>query len=93
MFLPLTDNNTLSMELGSRHRAGIGVTERSDALSLIVSEETGSISIAQNGQISRYLDIETLKKVLTDLYTSDIENSKVFNFIKGNESKVEEDER
>lgn len=92
-FLPLTDNNTLSKELGTRHRAGIGVTERSDALSLIVSEETGSISIAQNGQISRYLDIETLKKVLTDLYTSDIENSKVFNFIKGNESKVEEDER
>ncbi len=92
-FLPLTDNNTLSKELGTRHRAGIGVTERSDALSLIVSEETGSISIAQNGQISRYLDIETLKKVLTDLYTSDIENSKVFNFIKGNESKVEEDEK
>lgn len=92
-FLPLTDNNTLSKELGTRHRAGIGVTERSDALSLIVSEETGSISIAQNGQISRYLDIETLKKVLTDLYTSDIENSKVFKFIKGNESKVEEDEK
>ncbi len=67
-FLPLTENMNLSRELGTRHRAALGISERSDALALIVSEETGAISIAENGEISRYIDIKTLKQILTNMY-------------------------
>ncbi|MDW7670101.1 MAG: diadenylate cyclase CdaA [Bacillota bacterium] len=61
-FLPLTENSSLNKELGTRHRAGLGITEKSDALVVIVSEETGAISIAENGKLTRYLDVDTLKK-------------------------------
>ena len=67
-FLPLTDNTGLSKDLGTRHRAALGISERSDSLSLIVSEETGAISIAENGTISRYLDTKTLRQILIDMY-------------------------
>ncbi|MEG6512534.1 diadenylate cyclase CdaA [Desulforamulus ruminis] len=65
-FLPLSENPDLSKELGTRHRAGIGVTEVSDALAVIVSEETGAISLAVEGDIDRTLDESTLKQKLTD---------------------------
>ena len=55
-FLPLTVNPKLSKELGSRHRAAIGLTEENDAVAIVVSEETGSISIVVDGQIERGLD-------------------------------------
>lgn len=61
-FLPLTENATLNKELGTRHRAALGITEKSDALVVVVSEETGAISVAENGKLTRYLDVETLKK-------------------------------
>lgn len=67
-FLPLTDNTNLSKELGTRHRAALGISEKSDSLSIIVSEETGAISIAENGNISRYLDTKTLTQILLDMY-------------------------
>ena len=67
-FLPLTDSSTVSKELGTRHRAALGISERSDSLSIIVSEETGAISIAENGTISRYLDAKTLRQILIDMY-------------------------
>ena len=67
-FLPLTDNSSLSKELGTRHRAALGISERSDCLAIIVSEESGAISIAENGTISRYLDSKTLRQILTDMY-------------------------
>lgn len=70
-FLPLTDNTGLSKELGTRHRAALGISERSDSLSIIVSEETGAISIAENGSISRYLDTKTLTQILLDMYKPD----------------------
>ena len=54
--LPLTQNKELNKELGTRHRAGIGITENSDALVIIVSEETGVISIAQNGLLTRFIE-------------------------------------
>ncbi|WP_422484468.1 diadenylate cyclase CdaA [Gudongella sp. DL1XJH-153] len=67
-FLPLTDSSSVSKELGTRHRAALGISERSDSLSIIVSEETGAISIAENGTISRYLDAKTLKQILLEMY-------------------------
>ena len=67
-FLPLTDNKSLSRSLGTRHRAALGISERSDALTVVVSEETGAISTAENGKIARYLDIKTLKQTILDMY-------------------------
>ncbi len=65
-FLPLSDNPYLDSELGTRHRAGIGITEVSDALAVIVSEETGAISIAKEGKLQRHLDDRTLRDNLTE---------------------------
>lgn len=62
--LPLTENEALPKELGTRHRAGIGITESTDAVSVIVSEETGVISAAINGAIRRNLSPEALENVL-----------------------------
>nr|WP_296969939.1 diadenylate cyclase CdaA [Tepidanaerobacter sp. EBM-38] len=67
-YLPLTENPNLSKELGTRHRAALGVTEESDAVAIVVSEETGVISVAEDGKLSRYLDIKTLKNMLKDIY-------------------------
>lgn len=66
-YLPLSENPDLDQELGTRHRAGIGITEQSDALSIIVSEETGGISLAQDGKLTRYLDAKMLKELLTQI--------------------------
>lgn len=66
--LPLTENPNLSKDLGTRHRAGIGITEVSDALVLIVSEETGIISMAQDGKLSRFLDLKAVEKALLNHY-------------------------
>ncbi len=77
-FLPLSDNENIAKELGTRHRAGIGVSEKSDCLSIIVSEETGSISTAENGVISRYLDLSTLESILSGIYISKIQESTGF---------------
>jgi diadenylate cyclase len=63
-FLPISDNPFLSKELGTRHRAGIGITELSDAVAVIVSEETGAISVAIDGKIQRYLDSRSLMDLL-----------------------------
>lgn len=69
--LPLTNNKTIGKELGTRHRAGMGITENSDALVLIVSEESGIISMASEGQLSRFLDIKTVEKTLLNMYLTD----------------------
>lgn len=60
-YLPLSTSNTIAKELGTRHRAAIGISERSDAVVIIVSEETGNISIAENGVINRYFDEDSLR--------------------------------
>ncbi len=62
--LPLSNNNTLSHDLGMRHRAAIGISEHTDAVVAIVSEETGAISVAINGMIKRHLDVETFEEIL-----------------------------
>lgn len=66
-YLPLTENPNLSKELGTRHRAALGVTEHSDALAIVISEETGVISLANNGKLTRYLDEKTLTQMLHSL--------------------------
>ena len=66
--LPLSENKNLNKSLGTRHRAGIGITENSDAISLIVSEETGIISMAVNGKLTRFLDTKNVEKTLLNLY-------------------------
>jgi uncharacterized protein (TIGR00159 family) len=73
VFLPLTFNPELSTELGTRHRAALGVTEETDALAVVVSEETGTISVAYEGRMVRDLDGKALRNTLyeyliTDLY-------------------------
>jgi len=62
--LPLSNNYSLSKALGMRHKAGVGLSERSDAVVIIVSEQTGAISIAANGMLKRNLDEETFEKLL-----------------------------
>ncbi len=66
-FLPLSMNPVLSTQLGTRHRAAIGITEESDAISVVVSEETGSISLAVGGAIERNIDSEQLRERLSQL--------------------------
>lgn len=67
-FLPLTENKFLSKDIGTRHRAALGITECSDSVALIVSEETGYISYAVDGRLYRNIAVEELEKILSELY-------------------------
>ena len=69
--LKLSDDYSISRELGTRHRAAIGMTESTDAVTLIVSEETGIISMAREGRLTRYLDTKSLTILLTELFAPD----------------------
>ncbi len=75
-FLPLTLSGDVSKELGTRHRAAIGITEETDAVVVIVSEETGSVSIAVGGEITRHLASSELKRALKNLLGSATKRSK-----------------
>jgi diadenylate cyclase len=67
-FLPLSDNKQIGQDLGTRHRAALGVSEVSDSITLIISEETGVISLAEDGKLIRYLDSKAIKDLLESLY-------------------------
>ncbi len=67
-FLPLAQGAAINKALGTRHRAGIGITEQTDMLTIIVSEENGIISVAENGELKRYITPERLSDILSDLY-------------------------
>ncbi len=71
-FLQLSRDTTIPKELGTRHRAGIGITETTNVTALIVSEETGVISIVQHGKIQRYADHEMLQKTLLDYFWKEL---------------------
>jgi diadenylate cyclase len=71
--LPLSQNiNNIPKDLGTRHRAGLGITETIDVVSIIVSEETGVITIAKAGKMTRYADTEMLRKTLKSYYWQDL---------------------
>ena len=84
--LPLTQNKNLSKELGTRHRAGIGMSEQSDAVVIILSEETGAISVAIDGMLKRHLNEESLNAILRkELVVEEVDTSKrvtIFRYIK-----------
>lgn len=67
-FLPLSDNKQIGQELGTRHRAALGISEVSDSVTFIISEETGVISVAQEASLIRYLDSKSIKDLLEDIY-------------------------
>ena len=68
-FLPLASATALASELGTRHRAAVGMSEATDAMVIVVSEETGIISVAEGGKLTRYLDAQSLRKALDSIYT------------------------
>ena len=71
-FLPLTQKTSYPKEYGTRHRAAIGVTEVANVISLVVSEETGIISIIKQGNVTRYADFDKLMDTLKDYYWQDM---------------------
>ena len=92
--LPLTSSLELSKDLGTRHRAAIGITENSDAVVLIVSEENGVISVARGGRLKRFLDTKELEKILLNLYLTADKEEKPFltrlkEFVVGGSSNAE----
>ena len=76
-YLPLTDSLSISKDLGTRHRAAVGISEVSDSLTIVVSEETGRVSIALGGELYRNVDAEFLKNKLTYLQRREQEVSKI----------------
>ncbi len=90
-YLPLSDNLALSKELGTRHRAGVGISEVTDSLTVIVSEETGKISVAYEGELRRNLDAESLRDYMRKILIRTEQESKPKRKRKGrNGSKNEE---
>ncbi len=75
-YLPLSDNMELSKELGTRHRAGVGISEVTDSMTVIVSEETGKISVAYDGKLESSLDAEHLRGILKSIQNKPAEEKK-----------------
>lgn len=83
-YLPLSDNMELSKQLGTRHRAGVGISEATDSVTIIVSEETGAVSVAQNGRLSRNLTSTQLREILEQAQNKKVvDNNKLRQFLKG----------
>lgn len=76
-YLPLSDNMSINKELGTRHRAALGVSEVSDAVTIVVSEETGVVSVAENGVLRRNLDPDSLKEILKGMQIKGSEESRL----------------
>ena len=77
--LPLAEASGVSRELGTRHRAAVGISENTDAIVLVVSEETGIVSMARDGVLTRPLTVKALEELLKEIFT--VNNSKVLNFL------------
>ena len=90
-YLPLSDNMTLSKELGTRHRAAVGISEVSDAMTVVVSEETGAISITQYSEIKRHVTAEVLREQLQTLQNKTTDGKR-FRLWKGREKDEVKDQ-
>lgn len=90
-YLPLSDNMELSKELGTRHRAGVGISEVTDSLTIIVSEETGKVAVAFDGVLVRNIDGDYLKEKLTELQgrTPEVKKIKLWKGRQKNERKAD----
>ena len=89
-YLPLSDNMTISKDLGTRHRAAVGISEVTDSLTVVVSEETGRVSVAERGKLTRIGDGETLRTLLSGKVGEDSSSGSRFKLWKGrlkNENK------
>ena len=82
-YLPLSDNMGISKELGTRHRAGIGISEVTDALTIIVSEETGHVSVTYEGKLYRNLDANGLREKISMIQNKEVEDNKKRRLWKG----------
>ena len=83
-YLPLSDNMELSKQLGTRHRAGVGISEVTDSVTIIVSEETGQVSVAEGGRLMRNVSSTELREVLERAQNKKIvDNNKLRQFFKG----------
>lgn len=91
-YLPLSDNLGLSKELGTRHRAGVGISEVSDSLTIIVSEETGKISVAYEGVLTRNLDADGLRSRMESVLNKNVEETKTKRIWKGRSQTKNEKE-
>jgi diadenylate cyclase len=85
--LPLAEASGVSRELGTRHRAAVGISENTDAIVLVVSEETGIVSMARDGHLTRPLTVKNLEEVLGEIYTS--RQSRVLSFFKNMKEDAE----
>ncbi len=81
-YLPLSENMALSKELGTRHRAGVGISEVTDSMTVIVSEETGRVSVAYEGELTRNVDMDELKEMLRKVQGKTFEEKKSFRLFK-----------
>ena len=91
-YLPLSDNMDISKALGTRHRAAVGVSETTDSVTLVVSEETGRVSVAMDGQLRRIADSDELKSVLNAMIKRDDMNAgkrRIWKGIRRNERKAD----
>ena len=90
-YLPLSDNMELSKQLGTRHRAGVGISEQTDSVTIIVSEETGHVSVAQNGRLIRGVSSAKLREILVRAQNKQVvDNSKLRHLLKGRMKHEEE---
>ena len=90
-YLPLSDNMELSKQLGTRHRAGVGISEQTDSVTIIVSEETGQVSVAQGGKLTRGVNSAKLREILVRAQNKQVvDNSKLRHLLKGRVKHEEE---
>lgn len=86
-YLPLSDNMSISKDLGTRHRAALGVSEANDSLTVVVSEETGGVTVADKGKLTKIKDPDTLRVILKSLHKTE-EKKEVKNKLKGKRKRV-----